>query len=107
MLRICAAIVLGLLCFAPAVAAESNRLNIVLLCTDDQRWDTLGCTGNKIVQTPNIDALARQGLVFDNSFVTTSICSISRASLFTGQYARRHGIVDFARPLSKEQLANT
>lgn len=107
MLRICAAFVLGLLCFAPAVAAEPNRLNIVLLCTDDQRWDTLGCTGNKIVQTPHIDALAREGLVFDNCFVTTSICSISRASLFTGQYARRHGIADFAKPLTDEQLANS
>jgi arylsulfatase A-like enzyme len=97
-----------LTCLVPtALRAEEKpqRLNVVLLCTDDQRFDTLGCTGNKIIQTPHVDALARRGLVFDNSFVTTSICAISRASLFTGQYARRHGIHDFKTPLSPEQFA--
>jgi arylsulfatase A-like enzyme len=101
-------ICLLLTCLVPAVVRaeeKPRRLNVVLLCTDDQRFDTLGCTGNKIIHTPHVDALARRGLVFDNSFVTTSICAISRASLFTGQYARRHGIHDFKTPLSSEQFA--
>ncbi|HTN76565.1 MAG TPA: sulfatase [Pirellulaceae bacterium] len=98
----------GVLLSTAVRAADSTpakRLNILVLCTDDQRVDTLGCTGNRQIQTPQIDALAKQGRVFDNSFVTTSICAISRASLFTGQYARRHGIANFAKPLSAEQLA--
>ena len=75
----------------------ARRPNIVFLMTDDQRADALGCAGNPIVQTPNIDGLARQGMLFRNNFVTTSICAVSRASVFTGQYARSHGIPCGAR----------
>lgn len=112
MLRValaCAALVILRTLVAPAACRGEppQRLNIVLVCTDDQRWDTLGCLGNGVIETPHIDALARQGLVYENSFVTTSICAISRASLFTGQYARRHGIHDFATPLSEEQFAKS
>ena len=75
--------------------------------TDDQRWDALGCAGNPIVQTPNIDHLAQQGVLFRNNFVTTSICAVSRASVFTGQYARRHSIHGFRTSLSEEQHAQS
>lgn len=88
-------------------AAERERPNIILLLTDDQRWDTLGCMGHPIVQTPNIDRLAKAGVVFDNNFCTCSICMTSRASIFSGQYARRHKIRDFATPFSDEALAQT
>ena len=71
--------------------------------TDDQRADALGCAGNPIVQTPYIDGLARQGMLFRNNFVTTSICAVSRASVFTGQYARSHGVHGFRTSLSEEQ----
>ncbi len=67
-------------------AAESTRPNIIFLLTDDQRWDTLGSMGNGIIQTPNVDRLADGGVVFDNCFVTTSICMTNRACIFTGQY---------------------
>lgn len=91
-----------------ATAAEaSKRPNIIFLLTDDQRWDTLGCMGNRIVQTPNIDRLASQGVVFERCFVTTSICMTSRASILTGQYAARHGIWDFQTSLAPAQLAQT
>ena len=59
--------------------------NIIFLLTDDQRWDTMGCTGNPIIQTPNMDAMANDGVRFTNAFVTTSICASSRASIFSGQ----------------------
>ena len=88
-------------------AAESRRPNIVFLLTDDQRWDTLGCMGNKIIQTPNVDRLAEQGIVFDNCFVTTSICMTNRACIFTGQYAARHGVTDFRTNFTPAQLAKT
>jgi arylsulfatase A-like enzyme len=77
--------------------------NILFLLTDDQRADALGCAGNSIIQTPNVDRLAEQGVLFENSFVTTSICAVSRASFLTGQYARTHGIHGFGVSLTAEQ----
>ncbi len=93
-------------CFLHTPKASLNtRPNIIFLLTDDQRWDALGCMGNRIIQTPNLDRLASEGTLFVNNFCTTAICAVSRASIFTGQYARRHGINDFSTPLSAEQLA--
>jgi arylsulfatase A-like enzyme len=82
----------------------ATRPNIIFLLTDDQRWDTLGCMGNRIIQTPALDRLARQGCLFKNSFVTTSICAPSRASILTGLYARCTGIHEFDTPLASEAL---
>lgn len=79
--------------------------NLLFLLTDDQRWDTLGILGNNAIQTPNLDRLAHEGVLFANSFVTTSICPVSRASIFTGLYARCHGIHGFQTPLSPAQHA--
>ena len=75
-------------------SANQPRPNIIFLLTDDQRWDTLGCMGNPVIRTPEIDALARAGVLFKNAFVTTSVCSPSRASILTGQYARSRGVAD-------------
>ena len=88
-----------------AEAEPVKRPNIVFLLTDDQRFDSLGCMGNTVVKTPAIDQLAREGVVFDQMFCTTSICAVSRASFMTGQYARRHGINDFRTSYTAEQLA--
>lgn len=77
--------------------------NILFLLTDDQRFDMFGSGGNRIIRTPNMDRLAREGVLFTNNYVTTSICAVSRASFFTGLYARCHGIHGFATPLSEEQ----
>lgn len=92
---------------APACAAASARPNLIFLLADDLRTDALGCYGNKVVRTPNIDRLARAGVRFRNHFVTTSICNVSRASTFTGQYLRRHRIVDFATPFTVRQWRAT
>lgn len=62
--------------------------NILWICTDQQRTDTLGCYGNSFVRTPNIDRLAREGALFENCFVQSPICSPSRASFLTGRYPR-------------------
>ncbi len=88
-------------------AASGAPPNLLFLLTDDHRWDALGCMGNPVVRTPHIDALARGGTLFRNAFVTTSICCASRATLLTGQYARRHGVHDFATPLTPAQLDET
>ncbi len=86
-------------------AKRTDRPNIIFLVTDDQRWDTLGCAGNRIIQTPQMDALAKGGIRFENAFVTTSICMASRASMFTGQYERRHGCTFGKPPLSDQAWA--
>jgi arylsulfatase A-like enzyme len=74
---------------------------------DDLRWDAVGYAGHPIVRTPNLDRWARRGVRFTQSFVNTSICSISRASLLTGQYESSHGVDDFVKPLSPAAMART
>ncbi len=75
----------------PLFSAEAKLLNIVVLYADDWRHDTLGCAGNPVLKTPNLDRLASEGLRFTHACVTTAICGVSRASLFTGQWMSRHG----------------
>ena len=88
-------------------AIAASRPNLIFLLTDDQRWDSLGCYGNQIIHTPNIDALSRDGVTFDRAFVTTSICAPNRACILTGQYAARHGMLQFDQDLTAEQLAHS
>lgn len=71
---------------------QPDRPNIVFIITDDQRWASLGVTGHPFAQTPNIDRLAQEGALFSNFFVTTPLCSPSRASFLTGQYAHTHHV---------------
>jgi arylsulfatase A-like enzyme len=87
--------------------STGKRPNIIFLLTDDHRWDALGVMGNKIIQTPNLDALANRGILFKKAYVTTAICMVSRASLLSGQYMSRHGINDFNTDFKKEALAQT
>jgi N-acetylglucosamine-6-sulfatase len=75
-------------------AASDSRPNIVFVLVDDLRWDELSCAGHNVVKTPNIDRIAREGAMFRNAFITTPLCSPSRASFLTGQYAHTHGITD-------------
>ncbi len=77
----------------PSVTAQA-RPNIVFILVDDLRWDELGITGHPFIKTPNIDRIAREGAMFRNAFMTTPLCSPSRASFLTGQYAHTHGITD-------------
>ena len=66
----------------------AERPNILWICTDQQRRDTLGCTGNRFVSTPHLDALAAGGVRFDRCFVQNPLCAPSRASFLTGRYPR-------------------
>lgn len=91
---ICRFVLLFSVCFHVAFGAD-KPLNILVLLGDDWRHDTLGCAGNPVVQTPNLDRLAQQGLRFTQACVTTPICGVSRASLFTGQWMSRHGTTAF------------
>jgi arylsulfatase A-like enzyme len=68
--------------------------NIIFILVDDMRWDQLGITGHPFAKTPNIDRIGTEGVVFKNAFVTTPLCSPSRASFLTGQYPHQHRIIN-------------
>ena len=76
--------------FLTAISQEKKPPNIIFILTDDQRWDALGFAGNTIIQTPEMDKLAKAGTYFKNAFATTPICAASRASILTGLYERTH-----------------
>jgi len=78
--------------FAPRPTG-ADPWNVVLVMTDDQRWDTVGYAGRRGVPTPGIDRLATEGAAFTDAFVTTSLCCPSRASSLTGLYAHAHGVL--------------
>jgi len=93
---------------APALlSAQQRRPNILFLLGDDHRWDAMGCMSNPWLKTPNLDALAGQGVLFSKNFVTTAICVSSRASIFTGLYSRSHGIWKFADTFPQEKWNRT
>lgn len=60
--------------------------DILWICTDQQRWDTIGALGNNFIHTPNIDRLVNEGVAFDHAFCTSPICTPSRAGFLTGMY---------------------
>lgn len=66
----------------------SRPPNILWLCTDQQRWDTLGVYGNSFVRTPHIDRLAQNGTLFERAYCQSPVCTPSRASFLTGRYPR-------------------
>ncbi|RCS54905.1 DUF4976 domain-containing protein [Bremerella cremea] len=80
--------------WAAEKAGDSQRPNILFVLCDDLRPDAVGCLGSEHVKTPNIDRLAEEGILFHNSFCTTSLCSPSRASILTGLYAHTHGVTN-------------
>ncbi len=73
-------------------AQSSKKPNIVLIVADDHGTDALGCYGNKIIKTPNLDGLAAEGVRFTNAFCTTASCSPSRAVLLTGLQNHANGM---------------
>ena len=76
-----------------------HRPNFVVFCTDQQRADSLGCYGNALARTPNIDAVASRGMCFDNHLTPNQICSPSRGTMITGLYPRHHGMTTNGRTM--------
>ena len=94
--------------FIPAPGARMSdsqvtKPNIVLIMTDQQRWDTLGCLGFDHMITPNIDRLAKRGVAFSQAFVQGTVCGPSRNSIVSGQYVHTHGIEKNEAWLTPEQ----
>ncbi|MBA7591871.1 Bifunctional sulfatase/alpha-L-rhamnosidase [subsurface metagenome] len=97
-------------CHRVAKNSNSKKPNILVLISDDQRWDQLSYADNPLIpqlKTPNMDKLARQGVYFNNAFVTTPICSVSRASIMTGKYSCTHGMNHFNTSITKEVLSKS
>jgi arylsulfatase A-like enzyme len=85
----------------------TERPNFVVILIDDLRFDEFGAGGHPYMKTPHVDRLAREGAAFANAFHTTPLCSPNRASILTGQYASRHGIIDnVARDALSHRLPN-
>ena len=87
--------------FATALSTAQTPKNIVFILTDDHRYDYMGFhpKSPEFLKTPGLDRMAKEGAHIANAFVTTSLCSPSRASILTGQYAFRHGAIDNSNPL--------
>jgi arylsulfatase A-like enzyme len=83
-------------CSLPAVSAVAPtpaRPNILLIVPDQMRGSAMGCMENPDVQTPNIDRLARDGVLFRRAYANEPVCCPARATLMTGKYAHAHGLI--------------
>jgi N-acetylglucosamine-6-sulfatase len=85
--------------------ADTARPNIIMIVVDDLRWDEFSAAGHPYLSTPNIDRLVKEGVLFENAYHVSPLCSPNRASILTGQYPSKHGIVDnVARDRASHQL---
>ena len=81
-----------------------KKSNILFIFTDEQRQDTLGAYWNRLIKTPNLDALAQKSLVFDHAYVTQPICTPARASILTGVYPHSCEMYENNRVLPSDVL---
>jgi len=75
------------------VSGSAQHPNIVIICSDQHRADTIGSYGSKVCRTPNLDRLADQGVRFDRCYANNPVCSPSRATIMTGTQSRRHRVM--------------
>jgi arylsulfatase A-like enzyme len=85
------------------MSKKNDKPNILIIYPDQLRADTIGCAGNPVIKTPNIDRLAGEGMQFNNAYVSFPICCPFRASLLTGKYAQSHGMIQNHFPLRGDQ----
>jgi arylsulfatase A-like enzyme len=88
------AMTLSSLVLAGSLIAEQQRPNVVMIVVDDLRFDEIGVGGHPYLETPDIDRLAAEGAMFTSAYHSTPLCSPNRATILTGQYVSRHGILD-------------
>src|SRR5689334_6527556 len=85
------------LLLAAAPAPSPDRPNILFIMSDDHAAQAISAYGSKSIQTPGLDRLANEGMRFENTFVTNSICTPSRAAILTGKYSHLNGVTVFNR----------
>jgi len=86
---------------AEQMKTSKEKPNFIIILTDDQGYQDLGCYGSPLIKTPNLDRMAKEGIKFTDFYATAPICSPSRASLMTGCYPLRVGIITVLMPGSK------
>lgn len=79
-------------------------MNILLIMTDQQRFDSLGCYGCEAIPTPNLDRLAREGVLFEHCYVNNPVCTPSRASIYTGKQLPGHGVYGLFDLLPRDEI---
>ena len=92
-MKLCLPALVFLLTLSAALPAADKRPNILFIFTDDHAPHAIGAYGSKINKTPNMDKLAREGMIFHNSFCTNSICGPSRAVILTGKHSHLNGFM--------------
>lgn len=99
----------GYLCggvFPTSIDVEKQKgakpRNVIFILTDDHRYDAMGFMGHPFLKTPGLDRIAAEGVHLKNAFVTTSLCSPSRASILTGLYTHKHRVIDNQRDAPKD-----
>jgi arylsulfatase A-like enzyme len=85
-------------------AATPKRPNILFVMVDEMRWDAMGCEKHPVVQTPNLDRFAREGVRFSSSYTVSPVCSPARASVFTGRYQHVHGVTTNGIPAAAGEI---
>ncbi|HAV61822.1 MAG TPA: sulfatase, partial [Verrucomicrobiales bacterium] len=73
----------------------ADRPNVIFILVDDLGWTDLSCMGSRLYETPNIDRLAADGMLFDNAYAACTVCSPTRAAVMTGKYPARLHITDW------------
>jgi arylsulfatase A-like enzyme len=95
---------LGSIFLSPFLGFAQVSPNFVFIIADDVSFNDIGCYGNKVVKTPNIDKLAKEGLRFTNAFLTASSCSPSRCSIISGKYPHCDGAFELHTPLPQSEI---
>ena len=90
-------VLIGFLCLVPYIWGASSAPNILFIMSDDHASHAISAYGSRVNQTPNLDRLAREGMRFENAFVTNSICTPSRAVILSGKYSHLNGVPVFNR----------
>jgi arylsulfatase A-like enzyme len=87
-----------------SVFSQDNRPNVLFIMSDDHAYQAISAYNDKLIQTPNIDRIAKEGVLFSNACVTNSICAPSRATILTGKFSHINGKVDNIFPFDTTQM---
>ena len=87
----------------PFTVFAVKQPNFILFITDDISWDDLGCYGSKVAKTPHLDQMAKEGMRFNNAYLSISSCSPSRCSLISGRYPHNTGAAELHTTLPADQ----
>ena len=88
----------------PGKKEPKKRPNVILIMTDDHTTQAMSCYGSKLIQTPNLDRIANEGMRFDNCYVSNSLCGPSRACILTGKLSHVNGLTDNSKTFDGNQM---